>query len=516
MKNLTKLLFVATLLIAAQACSDLIETETSTSLPPEKALSEKEGVEALRANLYGRIHSQALSTNYMLAPSALADGLTNTEAATRYRGYVTFGSGTNGSGVGTWAFSYNTINIANILINKISDGALDEATLKQFQGEALWFRAFGMHNLMKAYAFEPGMMPSSGKAAGWDWGIPLRLEGALTTENTKYHSRKKVNVVYDQIIADLKKSIEYLTGNDSGDTRYITEAAAHALLARVYLYAAGNENQYPNAYENANQQAAKALQTTKAKLVQPDGIAKMFDETAGLNPGAIFVGVIEPSTESVGVNDALNVYTADQWVALVPTQEIMDLYPDEDARLSWFAPCYNEANSKVPSGCVAHHSAIDYSEYSEPDEGQGLEIQKWNAEAGQQADDVPYLRVAEMLLIQAEARAKGANGNPLDPLNKLRKARGIDAYSGSDIMQAVLDERRREFIAEGHRFWDLKRLGKDIPKVGSQIKFSPLNVPERIVYQTNYQMIDKISSTQIQQSQDNAPEDSVLVQNPGY
>ena len=69
-------------------------------------------------------------------------------------------------------------------------------------------------------------------------------------------------------------------------------------------------------------------------------------------------------------------------------------------------------------------------------------------------------RLAEMYLISAEAQ--GLNGG-LDRLNELREKRGLDRVSpgkDADFLDAVLQERRLEFLAEGFRWYDLVRTGK--------------------------------------------------------
>jgi hypothetical protein len=72
-----------------------------------------------------------------------------------------------------------------------------------------------------------------------------------------------------------------------------------------------------------------------------------------------------------------------------------------------------------------------------------------------------------MLLIHAEALARsGSESLGLASLNALRAAR-IEDYtnlnlSGQALLDAIADERRAELVAEGHRFFDLKRTTKTI------------------------------------------------------
>jgi len=117
-------------------------------------------------------------------------------------------------------------------------------------------------------------------------------------------------------------------------------------------------------------------------------------------------------------------------------------------------------------------------------------------------DRIPLIRVPELYLIQAEARAEDASGDPLEPLNTIREARGLSPYSGNNVIDAVLAERRRELVYEGHRWFDLKRRGLDIPKPQSNAAVNPLPYENR-------RILAPLPSDEVSAN----PQ---LVQNPGY
>ena len=75
-------------------------------------------------------------------------------------------------------------------------------------------------------------------------------------------------------------------------------------------------------------------------------------------------------------------------------------------------------------------------------------------------DPVVISRLAEMYLISAEAQGIS---NGLGRLNELRKERGLDPVSPKneeEFLNCILDERRKEFLAEGYRYYDLVRTNK--------------------------------------------------------
>lgn len=114
-----------------------------------------------------------------------------------------------------------------------------------------------------------------------------------------------------------------------------------------------------------------------------------------------------------------------------PTNDVMNMYDDKDKRKEvsiinvGAEPCIN----KYPSGQTG-------------------------------TDPVVMSRLAEMYLISAEAQGlfKG-----LGRLNELRKERGLDAVNPKDedeFIEYILDERRKELLAEGFRYYDLIRTNK--------------------------------------------------------
>jgi len=81
-------------------------------------------------------------------------------------------------------------------------------------------------------------------------------------------------------------------------------------------------------------------------------------------------------------------------------------------------------------------------------------------------NDLKVFRASEMLLIRAEAAADAGNlTGAAELLKELRDARygapqTLQSFANqTEVFGAILDERRLEFLFEGHRWVDLKRLG---------------------------------------------------------
>lgn len=514
MKTSLKIFVLIACVVAVQSCDYLAKPGPSTQLPQSTALGTPAGVKSVRAYMYTQLHTFAYTTNYFLAPSSLADGLYITNGSNRYAGLNKNTPGTtvntNDGSTTFWDVSYEIIQQANLLLHAVKPGVLPDALLTQYKGEAYFMRAFTYFQLARVFGYEPGVTPNFGQGEGFNLAVPIRTKPVLDPADAVYHPRATEEQVYELIESDLQNSINLLSQGDAGKVYYPSKAAAEALLARVYLYWHSKSNHYTL----AKKYATKALQDSPAKLAKPSEVKTLFDK--GSTVSLIFQGFINnQATESQGVNDALAAYTSEQWMAQAPTQDQMDLYKStDDPRLAWYAPCFNDVQG-TSEQCLATYPTIKNGTVT-------LELQKWNGDLGNFADNLPYIRAAEMVLIQVEAilHTQGVQA-AVNKLNYFRSYRNEGAYQGpmntKGVMHAILLERRKEFIGEGQRFFDLKRLGMAIrkaPNTMSDAGVSKVPFNSRLI-------LPKIPTDAIQLSQgayENGliPKDSVLVQNPGY
>ena len=98
------------------------------------------------------------------------------------------------------------------------------------------------------------------------------------------------------------------------------------------------------------------------------------------------------------------------------------------------------------------------------------------------SDPIIISRLAEMYLISAEG--KGLNGGGLTRLNELRRARGLQDLSPApkneeEFIDAILAERRLEFLGEGFRWYDLVRTGRYMKTTGLPEKYTVFPIPQR-------------------------------------
>ena len=76
---------------------------------------------------------------------------------------------------------------------------------------------------------------------------------------------------------------------------------------------------------------------------------------------------------------------------------------------------------------------------------------------------IPMIRNEELILIYAEAQAR-QGGDAVTPINTIRNIWGVGDYTGADDTDSLIDEilfqRRYSLWLEGHRWVDMRRLGR--------------------------------------------------------
>ncbi|WP_069132562.1 RagB/SusD family nutrient uptake outer membrane protein [Rhodohalobacter halophilus] len=491
LSNLIKFTAVIALLFAYTGCNDMLENvEPSTSVSGEQVLTSADGVEGLRASMYGKIHgSFAYKTEYFVGPSAFTDETRNRPGSTRYQALNQAVQNVGTAHIASWNAHYEVIQDANLMIGAVEPDVLPAATYDRYRGEALALRAFAMHNLVKVFGYDPGNFSQGEIEDPWEEGVIVRTEPVLDVTDADLRPRSSVTEVYNQIITDLTDAKALLSGINS-DNRYATEAFVDGMLARVHLYA-GNWGDAVTSAQNAITNSGRSLENTE------DGVAEMFNENTGGHPEALFKVVVDPSTENGGWNnDGPGTYTSTGFLAQLPTQFLIDKYEAGDYRLGWYRDCVEAQRIALnqPTGCDAVND-------------NGFSLVKFNGDKGNHVDDLPFMRLAEMYLIWAEAAAKdvdspAAGVAPLQDLLDARNGGTVPATALTDMTafeDFILDERMRELALEGHRFYDLKRLQRDIRNPDGSIKMRA----------ENYRILPQLGSGLLNVNE-------LLVENPGY
>lgn len=445
------------------SCDDLLDVQPRNAVAAGTVLTTPDAVQAAVNSVYARLRAEAYYGKSMLAVSdALAD----------------MGFATNNSGrlinearnilythFTHWQNSYFAINEININLAAISTenvGALSpaptQAQLDKWQSELKFLRALYYHDLVRAYAYDPGAtVPSQDRG-----GVPLMLE-AITTSSaaaTATAPRATVAEVYAQIYQDLNDAIALAP--TTGGPFFATRAAALGLLSRVALY---NRD-----YSTVVTQSTAAIAAGGALI---SGAAYVNGWRATTNPESLFEVKFQDANESLGVNVSMqsSFTTSLSLSALSTTGGWGDFAPNATLR-SQLGVSGTTVGS-ITTGADTRGQLYIVG----PGRGSGAKIEciKFISKNGvPYLDNVPVIRKTEMYLNRAEAYA--TPGSPvfdealaLADLNTVRAARGLAAVAltGSALYEEILTQRKLEFAFEGHRWFDLKRLGRDVIKAGT-------------------------------------------------
>jgi DNA-binding transcriptional regulator YhcF (GntR family) len=425
------------------SCSNLLNVEPRQSIDSATALTTQEALEAAVSGVYDRLQALRMyGRDFIALPEALSDNGRATNKSGRLQ--AEYQNQPNAHfAAGTWQLSYAAINQINLILDNAPKVNMPAATRNNIEGQALFLRALIYHNLMRAYAYDPGAIVTQNSRGG----VPLALTPILGSDQIEKLSRAPIDAVYAQIYKDLDDAIVKLaTTPNSRAPFYATRAAAEALYSRVALY----RRDYANVVRFADAALSRGVGTfvTNAQYVA--------SWRAAIHPESIFE-LQYVTAENLGVNEALQTtYTTLLAVGdrsrtggfgdLVPTADLLNIMQAEG----------NDVRRQL---------------YELGTTGRGtaeIECTKFMGKGGQpNLDNIPVIRVSEVILNRAEAYAMQNNDAlALADLNRIRNRAGLPSVtlSGAALLEEILKQRRIELAFEGDRWFTLKRLGRDIVK----------------------------------------------------
>lgn len=315
-----------------------------------------------------------------------------------------------------WADQYKQIYLFNQVATEIMDSqGGTEAQKRNILAQAKVHRALNYFNLVNSYAKQ-----YDASTANTDLGVPLLTSPDLYAKL----DRKSVETVYKQIIEDLSSAIPDLPEHANFNI-LASRPAAQAILARVYLQMRD--------YGKALQYAELVLAGPHYQLIDlkqykaaPNSYPNILDDTE-----EIFIKSLRNSFPTLSLNPDL--------LALFEPGDLRATLFTVDGSVFTWTPFQGKAYNK--------HRIIS---------------------ANAKVTNGPTL--PEMMLIKAEALARD-NGRFVEAvavLNSLRSKRFDDnAYSPlqttdqQTILKLVINERRKELMGKGLRWFDQKRLATE-------------------------------------------------------
>ncbi len=370
-----------------------------------------------------------------------------------------------------WAYGYQAINQINVFLQELDANAgkfvapvfaENYATVQvpQYQAEARFLRAVSYFYLLQLYA-RPYIDGNGSRP-----GLPLRLQAETGFDNNDL-ARSTVAQVYDQILQDLDFAEQQLPleQTEALRTNRAHRNAAIAFKTRVYLAM----TRWSDVIREAD------------KIVSPTA---PFRATTGnrheLSPS--IAAVFAPPQRTLESIFSLPYTNQD---APVTQSQIAYYYLPATRRVSG-DPTGNGEYFLNPTGIVANTGwkATDARRafLITAATGTNLYLNKYPTGAPY-TDQVPIIRYAEVLLNLAEAITRSTNAVEPRAVELLNAVRGrsdpstqftaADFADGAALANAILTERRIEFLGEGTRSNDLMRLNLPIPGKGTVPAVNP-------------------------------------------
>lgn len=350
---------------------------------------------------------------------------------------------------GMWETLYALINRANVVIEGVklaaSNGTIPSALALQYEGESRFLRALAHHELLVHFA-----RPFSHTAGATHLGVPYRTVAASSpsaVDANKSLARNTVKECYDKILEDLNFAETNLPATYTAGLKVsrATKGAAIAIKTRIYLHM----GDWPNVIAEGNK-----LISASAPFTSPIGAYALtaspsapFVTTSNLTNTESIFSIENAAARSAGTNGSIStMYTKSAGRGLVAISPII-----------FNAPFWLPTDLRRTTMTTNDNRGVFTTKYPE--------FTTWT-------DANPIIRYAEVLLNVAEAhsRTTALSTRALDLLNAVRNRAVTDVAdrytianfaTGTALTQAILNERRIEFLAEGKRWGDIHRLGND-------------------------------------------------------
>ncbi|NEM97431.1 RagB/SusD family nutrient uptake outer membrane protein [Pontibacter burrus] len=434
-KTISTSLLLGALAFAAPSC-DIIEKEPIENLSPDSAFTTPQRIEKAVVGMYDDTQNAEFLGGRALIYSDIRGA--DTDPATYFGNIGLFNTlSSDGTVTNAWTGGYRAIYTTNLFLQALEANRAKvptEVLAKQYEAEAKFLRALNHWYLVNLFA-----QPYTFTTDGSHLGIPIALKAfdastAFTPEAQL--ARSSVAQVYAQIEKDLQFAAQNLptrTGVMFSDVARATKGAAEALLMRLYLYKGDN---------------VKALeQATKVDAMGYKLNSSPVTVFSNYTTWESIFSVAHNLNDNPNTNHALGQhYGRRRDISVDP---YLSLFPANSTDLRVYTLTKKEDGKTY---------TLKYTDNSQ-----------W----------VPVIRYAEVVLTKAEALAKQslANGTVNETavafLNEIRTRANASTFQSSDfsnnseLLEAVLLERRRELAFEGHGMFDLLRNKKDIPANGN-------------------------------------------------
>jgi len=382
-------------------------------------------------------------------------------------GQYNYGTNNNYLNRMSWKYGYEIINSCNTVLGNIPEDTTDPQ-LQFYAAQGYANRAFMYFNLAQLY-----QMTYKGHE---DLPcVPIITDKNSTQAAAEGAPRATVQAVYDQILADLDKAVEFLSSSnltidrlaDIGSKRFVSLASAYGLRARVNLVM----NKWAEAASDASNAIAEANKYGWSPYSIDEASRPAFNSADDHNlMWCVFIQPNDRVVTSGIVNWASHMGSLNYGYASVGAWRTVNkaLYatiPATDCRKGWWLDENLDSSnlSAAQKETIGGYGAPAYTHVKFAPYENVLETTT-------NSTSVILMRIEEMYLIQAEATARsGGDGKSI--LENFVKTYRDPSYtctvSGENFLEEVWRQRRIELWGEALSYFDLLRLNKPLDRRGA-------------------------------------------------
>jgi len=401
----------------ASSCSKFLDRDPLGQIAQDKLFNSETNANAAVLGIYRTMmNSFSFGQSILVVPEFSAGHLRHSASFPEYENFSEHRiQAINPWIANMWQATYATINAANQVIEevpKMTETMINTDKRNMFVGEAKFIRALNYFFLVRAFN-----------------KVPLKLTFTKEGDNVDLSESGK-EALYTQIVKDLTEAIAALPKENpnTGDAAKgrASHWAAKALLAKVYLYQASITNDYKKAADLANE------------ILTTGGFSLVTDfstiwTTQNTNEAIFEIQFDDQATNPLAAvaNDNASV------LFFVRDSTVRDRYAEQDKRRDF----------TVKKGSNNNYFMGKFPNFSPA------------------SQNVTVVRLAEIYLIHAEARARVDNSVSTAAYNSLKAVQAragvttpIDTYTSLEaFITAVQEEKERELMFEGETWFDFSR-----------------------------------------------------------
>ena len=482
------------------SCSDKLEVEPTDMASKDAVYDTKEGAMAAVTGLY-RYMNTIYTTGYqhenggyaaiMLAHDVMCDDMIMRNGGSGWfwydhlywvRGEI-FTSSDRPNG--WWTFYYKIVTKANDILANVGENIADEKYRNNIRAQAYALRAFAYYELINTYQLTYYGNESAP-------GVPIYTEP--TTKETKGKPRGKVSDVYKQINDDLDESIKlFKSSADVANSKNAVDLyVAYGLKARTALMM--------HDWKTAKDMAVNALTKSGLRLMPVSDLTTGFNnidnaewmwgikstEDQNTNIASIFahIDANQNSGYAKSAGKGISRWLYDNIAATDARKQwfntpVLDLGKITDEQIAEVKVSSKQIYMRLYEDKQNAENAEDATKGFAYPQNSYLQKKMRSKSPGNWANDVVYMRAAEMYLIAAEAScmlgeygvakkyltdlvitrdpAYTINSIPDGNIATVGSYAEDDVYDNRNLLDEIQIQRRIELWGEGFRCYDMSR-----------------------------------------------------------